>query len=108
MPSCWLEAVVLLFGQTFGLAAEDVRFARTIERIQRIVTSELSKIAVVHLYAQGFRDQDLVNFELSLTNPSTIYEQENNSKWRERWERRWSRPWWNRIWDEVVIAAQIH
>lgn len=25
MPSCWLEAVVLLLGQTFGLAADDVR-----------------------------------------------------------------------------------
>ena len=48
------------------LAAEDVRFARTIERIQRIVVSELTKIAVVHLYAQGFRDQELVNFDLGL------------------------------------------
>ena len=46
------------------LAAEDVRFARTIERLQRIIVSELHKIAIVHLYAQGFRDQELVNFEL--------------------------------------------
>ena len=38
------------------LAAEDVRFARTIERIQRTVISELSKIAIVHLYAQGIQD----------------------------------------------------
>ncbi|SVB82583.1 uncharacterized protein METZ01_LOCUS235437, partial [marine metagenome] len=63
-------------GSKATLAAEDVRFARTIERIQRIVTSELTKIAVVHLYAQGYTDEELVNFELNLTNPSTIYEQE--------------------------------
>jgi hypothetical protein len=58
------------------LAAEDVRFARTIERIQRIIISELTKIAVVHLYSQGYTDEDLVNFELHLASPSTMYEQE--------------------------------
>ena len=58
------------------LAAEDVRFARTIERIQRIIISELTKIAVVHLYSQGYTDADLVNFELELASPSTMYEQE--------------------------------
>jgi len=63
------------------LAAEDVRFARTIERLQRIIVSELHKIAIVHLYAQGFRDQELVNFDLTLTNPSTIYEQEKLELW---------------------------
>ena len=63
-------------GSKATLAAEDVRFARTIERIQRISVSELTKIAIVHLYAQGYTDADLINFELSLTNPSTIYEQE--------------------------------
>ena len=63
------------------LAAEDVRFARTIERIQRIVISELTKIGIVHLYAQGYTDADLVNFELSLTNPSMIYEQEKLELW---------------------------
>ena len=58
------------------LAAEDVRFARTIERIQRIIVSELTKIAVVHLYSQGYTDEELVNFELDLASPSTMYEQE--------------------------------
>jgi hypothetical protein len=58
------------------LAAQDVRFARTIERIQRIVISELYKIAIVHLYAQGYKDAELLEFELSMTSPSTIYEQE--------------------------------
>jgi len=58
------------------LAAEDVRFARTIERIQKIFTSELTKIAIVHLYTQGYTDADLVDFELSLTNPSIVYEKQ--------------------------------
>ena len=71
-------------GSKATLAAEDVRFARTIERIQRIVVSELTKIAVVHLYAQGYRDQELVNFDLKLTNPSTIYEQEKIELWNEK------------------------
>ena len=66
------------------LAAQDVRFARTIERIQRIVVSELTKIAMIHLYVQGFRDEELVNFELSLANSSTLYEQEKITIWKER------------------------
>jgi hypothetical protein len=58
------------------LAAEDIRFARTIDRIQRIVLSELNKIALVHLYTQGYTDETLSNFELSMTTPSIIYDQE--------------------------------
>ena len=58
------------------LAAEDIRFARTIERVQRILVSELTKIAIVHLYSQGYKDANLVNFGLQLTNPSTIFEEE--------------------------------
>lgn len=58
------------------LAAEDIRFARTIDRIQRILLSELYKIALVHLYTQGYDGESLTNFELSLTTPSIIAEQE--------------------------------
>ena len=58
------------------LAAEDIRFARTIDRIQRIALSELNKIALVHLYTQGYTDETLTNFELSMTTPSIIYDQE--------------------------------
>ena len=58
------------------LAAEDIRFARTIDRLQRIIVSELNKIALVHLYAQGYRDEALTNFELSMQTPSIIFEQE--------------------------------
>jgi hypothetical protein len=58
------------------LAAMDVRFAKTIERIQRVIISELTKIAIVHLYAQGIDDDRLTDFSLELTIPSKIYEQE--------------------------------
>ena len=58
------------------LAAQDVRFAKTIERIQRVVVSELTKIAIVHLYSQGIEDDALVDFSIELTIPSKIYEQE--------------------------------
>jgi hypothetical protein len=58
------------------LASMDIRFARTIERIQKIVVSELTKIAIVHLYSQGFEGEDLINFELALTAPSIIYDQQ--------------------------------
>ena len=63
-------------GSKATLAAEDVRFARTIERLQKIICAELEKIAIVHLYTQGFEDAELLNFELELTNPSMIHEQE--------------------------------
>lgn len=58
------------------LAAQDVRFAKTIERVQRVIVSELTKIAIVHLYSQGIKDENLTNFSLELTIPSKIYEQE--------------------------------
>ena len=66
------------------LAAEDIRFARTIERIQRIVVSELTKIALVHLYAHGYDDESLTNFDLTLTTPSIIYEQERIALMKEK------------------------
>ena len=66
------------------LAAEDVRFARTIERIQRTLISELTKMAVTHLAAQGIDGSDMVDFELSLVSPSTIYEQEKVNLWMEK------------------------
>jgi len=66
------------------LAAEDIRFARTVERIQRIALSELYKIALVHLYTQGYDGEALTNFELHLTTPSIIYEQEKVALWKEK------------------------
>jgi hypothetical protein len=66
------------------LAAEDIRFARTIERIQRILVSELTKIALVHLYTQGYDGESLTNFEISLTTPSIIYDQERVALLKEK------------------------
>ena len=66
------------------LAAEDIRFARTVERIQKIVESELTKIALVHLYTQGFTGESLTNFEIKLTNPSVVYEQEKVALLKEK------------------------
>lgn len=56
------------------LAQKDVRFARTIQRLQRAVLSELEKIGIIHLYTLGYRSEDLVNFKLTLNNPSQIAE----------------------------------
>ena len=66
------------------LAAEDIRFARTIDRIQRILLSELYKIALVHLYTQGYDGEQLTNFELKLTTPSIIAEQERVALLKEK------------------------
>ena len=66
------------------LAAEDIRFARTIDRIQRIILSELNKIALVHLYTQGYKNEGLTNFELNLTTPSIIYDQERIALMKEK------------------------
>jgi len=66
------------------LAAEDIRFARTIDRIQRIILSELYKIALIHLYTQGYKNEALTNFELSLTTPSIIYDQERIALMKEK------------------------
>ena len=66
------------------LAAEDIRFARTVERIQKILESELTKIALVHLYTQGFTGESLTNFDIKLTTPSIIFEQEKVALLKEK------------------------
>lgn len=66
------------------LAALDVRFSRTIERIQQTIISELTKIAAIHLFSQGFTNSKLVDFTLSLTNPSSVAENEKISQWSEK------------------------
>jgi hypothetical protein len=66
------------------LASEDVRFAKTVNRVQRILISELNKIAMVHLYAQGYKDASLVDFTLELTNPSVIFEKEKIAIWQDK------------------------
>lgn len=57
-------------GEGKNLALLDIRFARTINRIQQAFLMELTKIATIHLYILGFEDE-LTNFSLSMNNPST-------------------------------------
>jgi hypothetical protein len=63
-------------GAKATLSQEDIRFSRSINRIQRTIISELNKLAIVHLYCNGFDSHDLLDFELKLTNPSTIAQQQ--------------------------------
>ena len=63
-------------GAKATLAQEDIRFSRTIGRIQKTVISELNKIAMIHLYCHGFDGDDLADFTLNLTNPSSVAQQQ--------------------------------
>lgn len=56
------------------LAQKDIRFARTIQRLQRVALAELEKMCIIHLYTLGFRNSDLLSFKLALNNPSKIAE----------------------------------
>ena len=59
-------------GSKATLAQEDIRFSRAINKIQKVIIQELNKIAMIHLFAHGYDGDDLVNFELQLSNPSSI------------------------------------
>lgn len=73
-------------GQKATLSQEDIRFSRTIARIQRTILSEMNKLAIVHLYCNGFTDEDLTDFTLKLSNPSTIAQQQKLELFRTRFE----------------------
>lgn len=73
-------------GSKATLAQQDVRFARTIERVQKIVVAELNKIAIIHLFLMGYSGEDLTSFELKLANSSTVHEQQQLELWRLRFE----------------------
>jgi len=66
------------------LAQKDIRFSRTIQRLQRSVLAELEKIGIVHLYTLGFRGDDLISFNLYLNNPSKIAELQELESWNTR------------------------
>jgi hypothetical protein len=85
IPKAWLgfeESV----GSKSLLSAEDVRFARTIENMQAVIVGELTKIAKIHLFAQGYNEDDLESFTISLNSPSIVYEQEKLELWKGRIE----------------------
>jgi hypothetical protein len=73
-------------GAKATLSQEDIRFSRTIARIQRTILSEMNKIAIVHLYCNGFTDEDLVDFTLKLSNPSTIAQQQKLELFKGRFD----------------------
>lgn len=68
------------------LAQEDIRFSRTINVIQKTMIAELNKLAIIHLYANGFDSEDLQNFSLRLSNPSTVAQQQKLELWRSKFE----------------------
>jgi hypothetical protein len=73
-------------GAKATLSQEDIRFSRTIARIQRTVLAEMNKIAIIHLYCHGFTDNDLLDFSLTLSNPSTIAQQQKLELFKSRFE----------------------
>tara|TARA_R110000824_G_scaffold101619_2_gene241346 strand:+ start:1219 stop:3204 length:1986 start_codon:yes stop_codon:yes gene_type:complete len=68
------------------LATKDIRFARTIQRLQRSVIHELEKVGIIHLYTLGYRGEDLINFKLSLNNPSKIAELQELEHWKTKFD----------------------
>ena len=66
------------------LASQSIKFARSVQRYQRLIVSQLYKIAQVHLYYNGFRGYDLVDFQLKLNNPSVIYQQQKINLWMDK------------------------
>lgn len=70
-------------GEGKGLALMDIRFARTINRIQKSLIQELNKIALIHLFMLGMEDE-LTNFTLSLTNPSSQSDLLKIEQWKEK------------------------
>ena len=68
------------------LAQKDIRFARTVQRLQRTVIHELEKVGIIHLYTLGFRGDDLINFKLALNNPSKIAELQELEHWKNKFD----------------------
>jgi hypothetical protein len=70
-------------GDGKNLSLQDIRFARTINRIQKSMLAELNKVAIIHLFLLGFEDE-LSNFTLSLSNPSTQADLLKIDVWKEK------------------------
>ena len=73
-------------GAKATLAQEDIRFSRTIQRIQKTIVSELNKIAMIHLYTHGYTEENLLDFDLALSNPSSIAQQQKLELIRTKFE----------------------
>ena len=68
------------------LAQKDIRFSRTVQRLQRSIITEIEKIGIIHLYTLGYRDEDLVSFKCSLNNPSKIAEMQELEFWKTKFD----------------------
>lgn len=68
------------------LAQKDIRFARTVQRLQRSIITELEKVGIIHLYTLGYRDEDLVSFKVELNNPSKIAEMQELEHWKTKFD----------------------
>jgi hypothetical protein len=72
IPKSYLSQLDQMPEEKTTLAQKDIRFARTIQRLQRSVIAELEKIGIIHLYTLGYRGEDIISFDLSLNNPSKL------------------------------------
>ena len=68
------------------LAQKDIRFARTIQRLQRSIIAELEKVGIIHLYTLGYTGSDLISFKLSLNNPSKLAELQELEHWKTKFD----------------------
>jgi intein/homing endonuclease len=80
VPKPYLNFMETL-GAKASLAQMDVRFSRTIQGLQKIMIAELNKLAMIHLFAKGFDGEDLLDFELKLSNPSSVAAQQKLELW---------------------------
>lgn len=71
IPKAYLGYVDSVGGKA-TLAQQDIRFSRSVEVYQKMVIAELNNLAILHLYAKGFDGEDLINFDLKLSNPSSV------------------------------------
>ena len=85
-PSLEAQGAVFVHNSKATLAQEDIRFSRTINVIQKTMMAELNKLAIIHLYAHGYDNEDLQNFILRLSNPSTVAQQQKLELWRAKFE----------------------
>lgn len=83
IPKAFLGFDESLSGKA-SLSAEDIRFCRSIQRVQKFLLSGLTEIAIIHLYSLGYRDESLLEFSLEMTNPSTVFEKEKIEIFKEK------------------------
>jgi len=86
IPHAYLVATGDAVEDKTTLSQKDIQFARTIQRLQRSIISELEKIGLIHLYILGYRGKDLLSFKLRLNNPSKIAEITELEHWKLKFE----------------------